>query len=281
MNIEYIKSFLVLAKELHFWNAAAKLNLPQSTLTRRIKVLEDELDVQLFQRTKRNVSLTPAGTLLLEKWAEIVDQLDLLHAFATKVDKGEVGTISIGYPTSVINSLLPDMLATISTTYPQMRVKLVEMMYKNTEEYLLNYKVDIALSRDVPSSAALSYKLIGTDYFTFVVPEAHPFKTENDLKGADWTNQRFILPPLDDDSDHVKILRKILNSYHIEPNVFYESDFGNTIISLVAKGIGISILPFSYAQGPTSNVRFIRMPFETNLHAIWRKDDSSEQIEDR
>lgn len=161
MNVDYIKSFLVLAKELHFWNAASKLSLPQSTLTRRIKVLEEELSVQLFERNKRNVKLTAAGELLLEKWTEIIEQLDLLHAFAIKIDQGESGTIAVGFPGSVTYTILPEVIMVISSLYPNMKVKLVEMMYRNTEEYLLNYKVDIALSRDIPNMTILysAYKV--------------------------------------------------------------------------------------------------------------------------
>jgi len=278
VNTEYIKSFLVLAKELHFWNAAAKLNLPQSTLTRRIKILEEELNVQLFERNKRNVSLTLAGSLLLEKWSDIMEQLDLLHAYASKMNNSDIGTISIGYPGSVTYTLLPDILTSIAVMYPLVRIKLVEMMYKNTEEYLLNFKVDIALSRDIPNSSALNYRRLGSDHFAVVVPEKHSFKVVDDLKSADWSKEKFILPPLDDGSNHVQTLHEILNFYGITPNTFYESDFGNTIISLVSKGVGISILPSSYSKSIVSNVRFIKLPFETTLHVIWRESDHSKQI---
>ena len=279
MNTDYIKSFIVLAKELHFWNAASKLNLPQSTLTRRIQTLEEELSVKLFERTKRNVRLTAAGELLLENWSKIVEDLDLLHAFALKIDQGESGTIAVGFPGSVTYTLLPNILMIISSLYPHMKVKLVEMVYRNTEENLLNYKVDIALSRDIPEAATLNYQKVVDDHFAFVVPGNHPFNDIDDIKAADWSMEKFILPPLNSETDHVKFLLHILDTYHIVPNIFYESDFGNTIISLVAREMGISILPYSYAQNKIENVRFIKTPFESKLHVVWRKNEISKHID--
>ena len=68
MDLQQINYFLTLADKLHFWKTAAKMNITQSALSRQIQALEQELDIQLFIRNKRNVKLTAAGKFLKEKW---------------------------------------------------------------------------------------------------------------------------------------------------------------------------------------------------------------------
>ena len=100
MNIQQLKYFLALAKELHFWNTSAKMNITQSALSRHIQSLESELGVQLFYRDKRNVKLTPAGKFLQEKWGEELSQMESFHQLARQIHLGESGTIRIAHPGS-------------------------------------------------------------------------------------------------------------------------------------------------------------------------------------
>ncbi|WP_134090297.1 LysR family transcriptional regulator [Olivibacter sp. XZL3] len=67
MDIQQIRNFLTLSEELHFWRTAEITNITQSALSRQIQGMEEELGVRLFERNKRNVSLTASGTFLKEK----------------------------------------------------------------------------------------------------------------------------------------------------------------------------------------------------------------------
>ncbi|WP_240484986.1 LysR family transcriptional regulator [Arenibacter latericius] len=87
MTIQQIKYFLILANELHFWRSAEKTFISQSSLSRQIQSLEQELGVQLFERDKRNVKLTDAGKFLKEKYAVLIEELDQYHRHAKKLTK--------------------------------------------------------------------------------------------------------------------------------------------------------------------------------------------------
>ncbi|MGO3813158.1 LysR family transcriptional regulator, partial [Mesonia sp.] len=84
MTIQQIKYFLILAKELHFWKTAEKVFISQSSLSRQIQSLEDEMGVQLFERDKRNVKLTDTGKFLQEHWTIVIKDLDQIHRQAKK-----------------------------------------------------------------------------------------------------------------------------------------------------------------------------------------------------
>ena len=106
MDLQRIKYFLALAEQLHYWKTAEKVNITQSALTRQIQSLENELGLQLFERNKRNVKLTPAGKFLKEKWEVELSELEYIHQFAKQIHLGERGTITIAHPDSISASIL-------------------------------------------------------------------------------------------------------------------------------------------------------------------------------
>lgn len=275
MDLQQIKNFLTLADELHFWNTSAKLNITQSALSRQIQSLEDELDVQLFERTKRSVKLTPAGEFLKVKWAGVLDEFNFIHQFAKKIEQGETGSIRIAHPDSISFSVLPQLILDISIRYPELKIEMIQLAYEDEQEFLTKYKIDLKFSRDLNRLDNISTIKLQTDHLALVIPDDHPFKTLNDVTAASLGSQKFIMPRSNRNSSYNQLTRQVFEHYSITPELFYTSDFGSTIISLITKKFGISIMPGSYAYQGYQGIRFIPLPFETNLYVNWRTDDNS------
>lgn len=273
MDIQQIRYFLALAEELHFWNTAEKMNITQSALTRHIQALESELNVQLFDRNKRSVKLTAAGQFMKEKWAVELNEIGFIHQFARQIHLGESGTIRIAYPESISASILPDMLQKISTAFPKLNIELIQLLNADQQEYLLHYKIDLEITRDIARSRLIHSKKIFTDSLSLVVPEDHPYRKVKDIKKSTLAQQRFILSINDDTSSFNDIINQFFSAYDVVPNIVYHCDFGSTILALVRKGLGISVLPDSYIQHQTPGVRFIKLPFKTDLFINWRIED--------
>ncbi|WP_326983603.1 LysR family transcriptional regulator [Chryseobacterium sp. MYb264] len=273
MDLHQLKYFLALAKELHFWNTAAKMNITQSALSRQIQALENELDVQLFYRDKRNVKLTPAGKFLQEQWALEINQLESVHQMAKQIHLGAYGKIRMAHPDSISSSILPDFLEKVLDHYPHLELELIQLPYENQDEYLLNYKIDFAFTRDINHSLSINSRLISSEKLTLVVPWDHPLSSPEDISSQSIENERFILTVNDYESSYNRHIREVFSFYNISQKSYIMSEFGSTIISLVKKGLGISILPKSYAKNGNTGVKFIDLPFETNLFVIWRKND--------
>lgn len=85
MELQQIKNFLSLAEELHFWHTAEKMLITQSALSRQIKALEEELGIQLFERSKRSVKLAEAGAFLRDQWKGLFDEINRVHAQPRKI----------------------------------------------------------------------------------------------------------------------------------------------------------------------------------------------------
>src|SRR5690606_17078633 len=101
MTLQQIRYFLVLAKELHFWKTAEKVYTSQSSLSRQIQMLEEEVGIQLFERNKRNVKLTEAGKFLQARWEIQLDEFDRSLREAKKIHQGSSGNLSLAYPGSI------------------------------------------------------------------------------------------------------------------------------------------------------------------------------------
>lgn len=275
MELQQIKYFLVLAEELHFWKSAEKLFITQSALSRQIKALEDELGVELFERSKRTVKLTKAGSFLQGQWLRMMEEIDRIHRQAKSIHEGTFGMVSIAYPGSIAYGFLPALISAIAKSLPEVKLELVEPTDISVEQMLLNHQLDLALRRDPAENPALNSSNLYSEHFSLIVPDNHPLDEHSFNSLRDVKDEKFILSGLNHKTYYVASLRQLFDEYNFKPNVHIESDFGAMVLSLVARGLGVSIMPSSYASSAPPGVRFIDLPQKTNLYAAWRKDDNN------
>jgi len=275
MTTEQISYFLQLSDELHYWRTSYKVNVTQSVLSRQIKALEDELQIQLFKRSNRKVELTPAGKFLQQQWRPLVEQLNAAIYYGRKIHQGEGGSVVINHPGSISYDLLPDLLGRLSAVFPDIKVELVQLKHTQEMELMKTFQVDLCYSRHLHSANFLASRLIRRDSLALVVAEGHPVRVESDMTSEALRNERFILSTFTDGESYQLAMGQIFARYGIVPNIVYESDFGSVVMSLVEKGIGVSIMPFSYSLAKYPGVRFIEIPFEIPLYLHWRKDEEN------
>lgn len=273
MDIQQIKYFLALAEELHFWKTSEKVGITQSALSRQIIALENELQVKLFDRDKRNVKLTPAGHFLKDKWHFQLKEIEIIQKQALQIHLGESGTIKIAHPDSLSSSIIPEIVSKISSAFPKLSVELLQMPYSEEEECLKNHKVDFLLSRDITNSPYLTSKKLIFESLCLVVPNDHHLKIADDITPGNMKDQKFILTYGGSTSTYDALIDEIFKYYNFKPDYCITSQFGSTITSLIKKGLGISILPQSYNDGDNNGLRFIPLPFTSDLYITWRKDD--------
>lgn len=278
MTIQQIKYFLELANALHFWKTAEKVSISQSTLSRQIQSLEDELGFQLFERDKRNVKLTAAGKFLQDNWTTSINELDRIYKQAQKIDIGTLGTISIAYPGSISFGFLPSLMTILTTEMPDLKIELTEPIDVNHESLLLNYHIDIALSRDEILNPTIVSKRLYSESVCLVVPINHWVTEENFTDLTMIKNENFIMSPLQNKTYFSTLLRGIFNTSGFNPKTTIESDFGNVILNLVAKDLGISILPYSFKFANYKNVRFIELADKVDLFMNWRRNDPNKIV---
>ncbi|WP_281612655.1 LysR substrate-binding domain-containing protein [Flammeovirga sp. SubArs3] len=276
MTIQQIKYFLELAKELHFWKTAEKVYLSQSSLSRQIQSLEDELNIKLFDRDKRNVKLTNAGNFLQTQLTTKMRELDQIISHAKKIDSGNIGALSITYPGSIIYDYLPQFIEKVNHKLPELKVELAEPMDENHEKLLLEYKTDLAFSRDKINNANIEFKKLYSEPICLVVPKGHRLCSEV-INGLE--NEKFIISGLHRSTFFSSILREWFSKHSLDPKIAIESDYGGMILSLVSKGLGITVLPNSFQSAQIENVHFIELEETIDLFINWRKNELNKVVE--
>jgi len=313
MDLRQIRYFLGLAQELHFWNASEKMHITQSSLSRHIQSMEEELGYTLFDRNQRRVSLTPAGRFLRDEWQRLIMEIENIHRHAGMISKGEAGEVRIGHIGSVAHSVLPDLLAHLSDRHPFLKIGLAELPAELIGQGLLDFRIDIGLRREAGGDARLEERLIGEEHFALAFSSRHPLvinlksDSANAPQGRDGPDglrpektakekltpgrlseatvdlgmlkdETFILPPLNNRTGYAQTLLNVFHSYGFEPKTRYESDFGAMILALVAKGLGISVMPESYARSGIQEVKFIRIPHRIGLYLVTRKGEKNQMV---
>ena len=266
---------MTLADELHFWRTSEKMFITQSALSRHIKALEQELGIKLFERNKRNVKLTEAGEFLRGEYKKILGELESVNRRARQIDAGEVGSIRIGHPASITFSVLPELLLSLSRRYPKITAQMFEIMATEIDAALLGYHIDLGFNREPSKAKGLASKEIMTENFALVVPAAHPRAGREAIDLREVKDEWFVLPSLAGKSEHVEQLRAMFDAAQFVPKVRFESDFGATLLGLVAKGLGISLMPYSYSYHLPGALRFIKIAPTTSLYIVWRRADEN------
>ena len=148
MEIRQLNYFIAVAEERHFGRAAKRLHMAQPPLSQQIRQLEDQLGVQLLNRTTRRVDLTAAGQLLLDRGRQIVNDVETLRADVYQVGKGATGVLRVGFSGSATYGVMPRIARLTKQVLPGLSLALNgEMLTPSMEAGLRNGTLDAALLR--------------------------------------------------------------------------------------------------------------------------------------
>src|SRR5450830_382283 len=142
LELRQLRYFVAVAEEKHFGRAAERLHMTQPPLSQTIQALEELLGTPLFARTKRSVSLTPAGLALLPEAQRLLLQAAALPDLARRAASGASGVLSLSFISSADYSILPPLLQRFRAHYPQVRIELREATTDIQLDDLTQGKID-------------------------------------------------------------------------------------------------------------------------------------------
>jgi len=278
MEFRQLECFLGVASELHFSRAANLLFITQPALSRQIQQLEKHLNVLLFERDKRNVKLTPAGEYLRGEAIQILSQVGNISKRTQQIHKGEGGEIKIGHPGSAIYSVIPPILTSLRTQFPEIKAKLSEVLEDDLFGNLINRQVDVGFIREPFVDKNITAKIIFEEAFALVLPENHWITSGNFTGLAQVKDELFVLPPRHTGSVYYDMIVRMCEHEGFSPNITHESNYGATILRLVEHNLGISLMPISYKYSAAMRIKFIELtniPERTHLSMAWRRGDTN------
>ncbi|SIR01220.1 transcriptional regulator, LysR family [Peribacillus simplex] len=278
MELRQLKYFTVVAEELHFGRAAMRLQMTQPPLSQQILQLESELGVKLFERTKRHVELTNAGKIFLQEVRQVLTKLEGAKASALRAQNGLVGQLVVGFVGSATFDILPIIVRGFQEQFPYVDLILHEMPTPMQIEAFHNKEIDIGFVRPPIFDPLLSLLSVYQETCIAVVPKLHPFAQRASISLGDLSTEQFILvereiwPSWYDD---------IISKCHdagFSPVIRQGVKEIQTVIGLVASGLGISIVPRSTSNFHMRDVRYVNIEQEAprvEMSLAWRTDEDS------
>ncbi|MCG3088935.1 LysR family transcriptional regulator [Sporosarcina cyprini] len=164
MDFEQVQTFIAIADKKNFTKAAESLHLAQSTITARIKGLEQKVGQQLFVRTNKEVSLTSAGEMF---YPFAKRMMSLLHASMEQIQMAErfKGRLAIGGPSSIWNYRLTENIFQLQQKHPEIALDLMAHTNENTIQKVIDGTIDIGIVYSKPTHPSIAFELFEEDRF--------------------------------------------------------------------------------------------------------------------
>ncbi len=250
IDVRVWRQFVAVAEELHFGRAALRLHMSQPPLTQAIALLEQRLQVKLFERTKRYVALTAAGVALLPEVRALLERAAALPGLARSAASGEIGRLRLGFVSTVGFSLLPQWVRSLRERYTGVHLELVEATGDVQLQALQRGDMDAGFMLHAPGFAPvdLHSRLVTREPLVLAVPQQHALARAAHLRLQDVLSEplvifpRRIAPSLHDG---------IFALYHHAgrlPAIAQEAIQMQTIVNLVSAGLGLAWVPASVQQ---------------------------------
>lgn len=279
MDTRQIKNFLVLCDTLNFRKAAEQINIVQPALSRQIQLLENEVGALLFNRSKRTVSLTEAGSFFKKEAARILQDLDKTKLRTALLHNGEAGEIKLTHSSSAMNTVVPAFLVKVKHKWPHIKTIVQEASNFQQIEMLLARKTDMSIAPNIVLPPGVNSKILYKENFVLIMPNKHPLSKKRLTDLSVLKNETFILPQLSTGTGYVEAILQICQGFGFKPTVAHESAHAAGVLRLVEAGLGISIEPISSVRGTNMNVKLVELkniPQKAVMTLFWLQEREGE-----
>lgn len=275
MELRQLRYLTAIADEGSFTAAAAREHVAQPALSQQIRRLEDEVGVTLVDRTTRRVRMTGAGIALVERARRALAEVDAGVAELNELTGVRAGRVAIGAMQTLGPFDLSRLLAAFHARYPEVELAVREEPSETLAERLRSDVLDLAFLSvtEQIQGGGLSFKRLATEEVVAVLPVEHPLAGRDGLDLRALAEERFI------GYREGSMLRRLLEDAAEEagfaPRVAFESNEVGRIRSMVARGLGVSLLPRSDVEGegvPVALVSVARPSLFRDVTLVWRTD---------
>lgn len=278
MELRHLRYFVAVAEELNFSRAAVRLHIAQPPLSQQIRDLEAEMGVTLFERTKRRVELTAPGQVFLEKVHQALQHVEQAVDAAQRANRGEIGRLSVGFNSSATYSVLPTLLQAFRERCPEVELDLHELTTHQQLMHLHHYQIDAGILYLPLESDDLNVVSVLKERMVVAMPQTHPLAAFAQVSIRAFSRELFILPPPRLGSGLYSQIVQFFQQTGFSPTVVQEATQLQTIVSLVAGGVGVALVPASLQNLQRSGVvyRSLEEPTpELEIAVAWRQHDDS------
>lgn len=280
MNLRNLKYLVAVAKHSHFGNAAKECYVSQPALSMQLQKLEDELGVNLFERTNKSVMITQVGQKIVELAKVILDNENQIKDIATFYTNPFAGDLKLGSFPTLAPYFFPKIMDNISEKYPNLRIYLVEEKTETLIDKLKNGEIDAAfLAYPLPTSEnSLEYKELFDDEFFLAVSHQHPFSKFNDISQLQLKDKSLML--LEDGHCLRDQALEVCTLSGAKENDKFKASSLETLRQMVANNLGITLIP-KIALDENKSLKYIKFkdnPPKRKIALFWRKTSARKSM---
>jgi DNA-binding transcriptional LysR family regulator len=279
VQIRHLEYFVAVADELNFTRAAARLHMAQPPLSTQIRKLERELGVKLFDRSRRAITLTVAGRALLPEARRLLDDIDRTTRIVRHAGDGTVGRLAVGFVPTAASGALPGFLRRYRQEFPDVELTLQERAPDDLIHDLLERRIDAGFLFRPFDDSALAWFCANTEHLVAALPAQHELAARETVDVRDLAREPLILPIRHRAPGLFSRISEMLESAGVDPVVIQrEVWMMQTILGLVAAGIGAAIVPSSAAMLHREGVVYrplLQVIAPLEMAVAWRRDHTS------
>ena len=283
MKLSQLEYFIVVAEELHFGRAAQRLHRSQPPVSRQIRLLEEELGVELFSRNTQSVTLTRAGRIFLKEVRPALAQISHAVDAAKRAATGHIGVLAIGMTGSIMFGMLPRILTEFRRRYPEVMLDLILASKADQLSAIKERRLMVGLVRSLSHDAELCHEPLLDEPLVVAMGPSNALAARAQIQLADLASQDFILYR---GQSQVSVADQIVNACHeagFSPRIVQETDDMQSAAALAVLGVGITLVASSLQQLglPELVCRPVlagTAPLTIRLYAVYRRNDTSPEL---
>jgi LysR family transcriptional regulator, hydrogen peroxide-inducible genes activator len=282
MNLRDLHYLITLAELRHFARAAERCNVSQPTLSMQIKKIEDELGVQLIERSPRKLMLTPAGVDIVARARRVMAEVEQMHETARRTADPEAGSVRFGIFPTLAPYLLPHVVPNIRKCFPRLELLLVEEKTEIILKMLREGRLDCAVLALPLHEDWLHIEFLFDEPFMLAVPAKHPLALHRNLQLNELSEQHLLL--LEDGHCLRDQALEVCTLAGAGEKEGFRATSLETLRQMVAAGVGITLLPILAVKPPVATSEYIRLlPFKNpapirSVALVWRKTSATSEF---
>lgn len=275
LDLRYLRYAMLVAEHGSFRRAADALNLSQSTVSRRVQLLERRLGALLFERSRSGVRLTHAGERFLREASFGVEHLHQAVNALGPIRRGYAGDLRIGVMTSIASGFLADLFCRFRTRFPDINVRLEEASARSNVAGVVGGRLDVAFIPGAPESPGCLARQLWRERIFLVLPSWHALADRKNVGWEDVRGESFLVHADGAGPEIEDFLIRKLSSLGFHPRIVFQKVGRENLFNMVAQGFGVTVASYSALGTSYTGVAFVPAGDGSEyvtLSAVWPID---------
>lgn len=281
MDLRHLRHFAAVAETRHFGRAAERLHLAQPALSQSVRQLEKELGVELFTRTTRQVSLTPAGEFLHGEAKRVLAAVEESVQGVRRIAQGRSGLLRVAFTGTAAFGQLPLIARLVKRELPGVALEIhADQLTPTQVAGLRAGRIDLGVLRPPVDDPGLRTRTLARERLVLALAADHPLAGATEVDPADLTAENFVMYADSHSSVNSAVLRTC-EAAGFTPRREHGAPGTSVLLALVAAGLGVALVPESVRAASLEGVvyRDVAGAATVDLALAWRGDETSPLVE--